>query len=954
MTPRDFITKWSASELNERSAAQEHFIDLCRLLGEPTPIEADPKGDFYCFERGAYKDSGRGGYADVWKRGFFAWEYKRRHSNLDVAFDQLRQYALALENPPLLIVSDMYRFRIRTNWTNSVSETHEFELGDLVDASVREKLKWAMSDPERLRPKETRQNLTERAANTFAQLAQSLRDQGHAAHQVAHFVNRLVFCMFADDVGLLPKEMFTRMLSQAVLEPEAFEELSHDLFEAMSTGGRIGFETVKWFNGGLFHDGTTLPMSKEQIRITLEAAKLDWSNVDPAILGILFERGLDPDKRSQLGAHYTDRDKIMRIINPVIIQPWLNEWEKYKSQIANFLKKAHSSPSKTASSRYRNQAQSLLNSVLEQLKNFVVLDPACGSGNFLYLALHSLHDLEHQIQLEAEAMGLSRSIPTVGPANVKGIELNAYAAQLARVSVWIGEIQWMRQNGFSGHQEPILDTLETIECRDAILTDDGGEPDWPQADVIIGNPPFLGDRRLLSNLGEKYVSELRNLYQDRVPHSADLVCYWFVKSGECIDKHNTKRVGLVSTNSIRGGSNREALEIASDGKTIFNAWSDEPWVIDGAAVRVSLICISQSDDPYVNEFKINGKSVDEIYPDLTGRQGDSGVNITNAKSLHQNANIAFMGDIKGGSFNICGDLARKWLLLPTNPNGRPNSDVLKPWINGLDITHRPSDQWIVDFGFDMTKSESALYESPFQHILEHVKPQWEQQREKNRRNHWWLHHNPRPKMWHALSEYKRYIATPCTSKHRLFVWFDIDVCPSNALIAFARDDDTTFGILHSRFHEVWSLRLGTSIGKGNDPRYTPTTTFNTFPFPKGLSPDIPAIKYQDDPHAQSIASATRNLVDLRNQWLNPPEYVIWINEPVAGYPLRVVPKNQDVAKELKKRTLTNLYNRQPQWLIDAHAQLDEAVANAYGWSNQINDDQVLRNLLSLNRNRSKG
>ena len=365
-----------------------------------------------------------------------------------------------------------------------------------------------------------------------------------------------------------------------------------------------------------------------------------------------------------------------------------------------------------------------------------------------------------------------------------------------------------------------------------------------------------------------------------------------------------------------------------------------------------MICISQSDDPYVNEFKLNGKSVDEIYPDLTGRQGDSGVNITNAKSLHQNANIAFMGDIKGGSFNICGDLARKWLLLPTNPNGRPNSDVLKPWINGLDITRRSSDQWIVDFGFDMTKSEAALYESPFQHILEHVKPEWEQQREKNRRNHWWLHHNPRPKMWHALSEYKRYIATPCTSKHRLFVWFDIDVCPSNALIAFARDDDTTFGILHSRFHKIWSLRTGSSLE--DRPRYTHTTTFNTFPFPERLSPNVPANDYQDDPHARAIASAARHLVELRNRWMNPPEYVMWINEPVAGYPLRVVPKNQDVAKELKKRTLTNLYNRQPQWLIDAHAQLDEAVANAYGWSNQINDDQVLRNLLSLNRNRSKG
>ena len=209
MTPNEFITKWHASELNERSAAQEHFIDLCRLLGEPTPAEADPKGDRYCFERGALKDSGGKGWADVWKRHCFAWEYKGKHANLDAAFDQLRQYALALENPPLLIVSDMGRFRIRTNWTNSVSKTHEFGRDDLVDGAVRDKLKWAMSDPERLRPSETGQALTERAAKTFAQLAQSLRDQGHTPQEVAHFVNRLVFCMFAEDVGLLPGAMFT-------------------------------------------------------------------------------------------------------------------------------------------------------------------------------------------------------------------------------------------------------------------------------------------------------------------------------------------------------------------------------------------------------------------------------------------------------------------------------------------------------------------------------------------------------------------------------------------------------------------------------------------------------------------------------------------------------------------------------------------------------------------------
>ena len=256
MTPHAFITKWRASALKERSASQEHFIDLCHLLDEPTPAEADPSGETYCFDRGARKDTGGDGWADVWKRHHFAWEYKGQRADLDIAFDQLRQYSLALENPPLLIVSDMVRFRIRTNWTNSVSRTHEFELDDLADASTRDRLKWAFSDPDRLRPGETRQSLTERVASSFASVAQALRERGHDPQAVAHFVNRLVFCMFADDGGLLPDHMFTRMLRHARPAPERFVELAGDLFEVMATGGRVGFETVAWFNGGLFDDST--------------------------------------------------------------------------------------------------------------------------------------------------------------------------------------------------------------------------------------------------------------------------------------------------------------------------------------------------------------------------------------------------------------------------------------------------------------------------------------------------------------------------------------------------------------------------------------------------------------------------------------------------------------------------------------------------------------------------
>ncbi len=943
MTPGEFIAKWRASALKESSAAQEHFIDLCRLLGEPTPAEADPTGEHYCFERGARKDTGGGGWADVWKRHCFAWEYKGKHADLDAAFNQLRLYALALENPPLLIVSDMVRFRIRTNWTNSVSLTHELALEDLADAASRDKLKWAISDPERLRPGESRQALTERTAATFAELAQSLRERGHAPQTVAHFVNRLVFCMFAEDIGLLPDNMFTRMLKHARKRPEEFAELSRDLFGAMANGGRIGFEAVAWFNGGLFDDDETLALKLNEIEVTLKAAALDWSEIDPSILGTLFERGLDPDKRSQLGAHYTDREKIMLIVEPVIVRPLLVEWETTKAEIRATIERAEAAKSAAGRTRLRQQADRSLHSFLERLRAFVVLDPACGSGNFLYLALHALKDIEHRVQLEAEAMGLQRGFPTIGPRNVKGIEINPYAAELARISVWIGEIQWMRCNGFRESRDPILKPLETIECRDALLSQEDGEPEWPAADAVIGNPPFLGYSPQREVLGNRYVEAVRKHYKGAVPAFADLVCYWFHKAGTMVTEGRLRRAGLVATNSIRGGRNRAVLDRIVAQSTIYDAWADEPWVVDGAAVRVSLVCFAGKDAKL--PVRLDGAPVRNINADLT-----AAVDLTCASRLPCNCGTAFIGGMKKGAFDVSGDLAREWLRLPANPNGRPNSDVLRPWMNGMDVTRRPSGKWIVDFGHHMTEPEAALYEAPFAHVRERVWPTRARNNREELRREWWQHDRSGQTLFHRLGTLRRYMATPRVAKHRLFVWLDSRILPDGQLVIIARDDDTAFGILHSRFHEAWSLRLGTSLE--DRPRYTPTTTFETFPFPEGLSPDIAATDYANDPRSVAIAEAARRLVRLRDRWLNPPEWVEWVDEPVSGYPRRPVARDEAAEKALKKRTLTCLYNGRPHWLNDAHAALDSAVAAAYGWPPEIPEGDALRALLELNCSRN--
>ncbi len=316
MTPEQFVRKWEASTLKERSAAQEHFLDLCALLDEPTPAQADPTGEHYCFEKGATKATGGQGFADVWKRECFAWEYKGPDKNLEAAHAQLLRYAHALENPPLLIVSDTKTIVIRTNWTSQVQEKHELALKDLVNADKRDLLKWAFSDPERLKPRKTRAELTKEAADEFSTLAQRLRDRGHDPQAVAHFVNRLVFCMFAEDVGLLPNKLFEKALQRSEAAPEKAQGYLRQLFGAMKSGGEFGLDDIPWFNGGLFDDDAALPLEEADVRLGLRAAKLYWGDIDPSILGTLFERGLDPSKRSQLGAHYTDREKIMMIVGP--------------------------------------------------------------------------------------------------------------------------------------------------------------------------------------------------------------------------------------------------------------------------------------------------------------------------------------------------------------------------------------------------------------------------------------------------------------------------------------------------------------------------------------------------------------------------------------------------------------------------------------------------------------
>jgi type II restriction/modification system DNA methylase subunit YeeA len=969
MTPQDFIKKWKPVALTERSAAQQHFLDLCKLVEHPTPAEDDPVGDHFTFEKGVPKTGGGDGFADVWKKGYFAWEYKKKKRDLDKALEQLTRYAAALENPPLHVACDTHIFRIETRWTNEVPAKYEFELDDLAEPRNIAILRAVFHDPDKLRSGRTRAKLTKEAADKFQTISDSLQHRNPDREAVAHFINQLVFCFFADSVALLPRGLWKRLLETAARKPDKSRQWFDQLFADMKDGGDFNLEDIAQFNGGLFDGRGALPLQHTEIGLLFAAASLDWGLIDPTIFGTLFERFLDPDKRAQIGAHYTDPEKIMMIVEPVVARPLVREWVTAKARVEAIMTPVLGAAAGNGKEASRNlakrfdaaraKAEAERDLFIDKLCAQRILDPACGSGNFLYLALQAVKDIEYRAILECETLGLGMVVPRVGPEILHGIEINPFAAELARTTIWIGDIQWRVRNAITHHPRPILRKLDTIECRDALLAPDdkGGlvEAEWPAVDYIVGNPPFLGGKLLRRGLGDVNVEALFRSYAGRVPAEADLVCYWFAKAWEALRADRAMRIGLVSTNSIRGGANRKVLEPIAEAGAIFEAWSDEAWTVEGAAVRVSLVCFGAGEaHSHGGQHTLDGLSVTQINSDLMG----IAANLLKAESLAENQNVAFQGPVKVGPFDISDAIARSWLRQPLNPNGRPNADILFPWLNGSDLVRRSHEKWIIDFG-DLNEAAASLFEAPFEYVAHEIAPIRRENRDRQRRESWWRLGRSGDDVKRAIAKLSRAMFTPRVAKHRLFVWVDSLTLPDSAVVAIARDDDTIFGVLHSRFHEAWSLRLGTSLE--DRPRYTPTTTFETFPFPEGLTPNIPAVDYAADPRAIRIAAAAKKLDDLRRGWLNPPDLVDIVPEivPTAApgeaprrYPDRIAPKNVEAAVKLKERTLTNLYNQRPRWLADAHDALDRAVARAYGGPADISTEDALQRLLALNIERA--
>ena len=927
----EFVERWKASTLSERAAAQSHFIDLCEVLGQPHPAAADQSGDSFTFEKHVSTLEDGKGFADVWKRGFFGWEYKGKHKSLSAAYAQLVRYQGDLENPPLLVTCDQERFEVHTNFTGTRPLVYSFTLDDLLTAAPSatcalpplEVLRAVFTNPELLRPEAAQARVTEHAAAEFAKLADSLEQRGVDPERAAHFLMRLLFCLFADSIGLLPDHLFRQMIELDRARPASFTRKLRQLFAAMSTSGStFGPHDIHYFNGGLFADDEVFDLTSADMSVLRSAAALDWSQVEPAIFGTLFERSLNPGKRSQLGAHYTSREDILLIVEPVVIEPLQQRWAAVKGDATALAEAAEGTKGK-AYAKLRAELQEKLFAWVEELSAVRILDAACGSGNFLYLALRRMLDLWHEVRVFSAEHGLPTFLEKqVHPSQLYGLETNVYAQELASVVVWIGYLQWLNQNGIGWPTEPILRKLDNIQHRDAILTHDTQdkpiEPEWPEADCIIGNPPFLGGNRIRDELGDAYVEPLFELYDGRVPRFADLVCYWFEKARQQIEEGRCKRVGLLATQGIRGGANRTVLERILETGGIFMAWSDRNWILDGANVHVSIIGF---DDGSQSERFLDGKSVGVIHSNLT-----SGADTTSATSLSENAGICFMGPSAKGPFDIDEQTALAMLNAPLNVNNRPNSDVVRPVSSGIDLVQGSRGVWTIDFG-TLAADKAAQYELPFEYVNAHVRPIRTKGKKAQYGEKWWQYGRPRIEMRKALEGNARYISTPAVSKHRIYVWVNPRVLCNQGTLVFAREDDYFFGLLHSAIHEVWARAQGTQVRDVESGfRYTPSSTLETFPFPWA-----PGYEPKDSPQVEAIAAAARELVKKRDAWLKPPD----ANEG-----------------ELKKRTLTNIYNARPAWLAEAHRKLDEAVFAAYGWPATLTDAELLERLLVLNHQRA--
>ncbi len=1019
-----FVTKWQGVTASELSTSQSFLIELSQLLGVDTP-HATAEQD-YMFERPITFAHGDGstsaGRIDLYRRGAFVLESKKlRQGAHTKGFDdamlrarsQAENYARALPaaegRPPFLIVVDVgHRIELYSEFSRSGAtytpfpdpRSHRIALADLRQPEVRDRLRRIWTDPLGLDPSRESARVTREIATRLAKLARSLEQARHAPEAVAQFLMRCLFTMFAEDVKLLPRDSFRELLTRHAEQPDIAMRMLAQLWRDMDAGGfsAVIAGNVLRFNGKLFKQPDTLPLDTAQLTLLIEAARADWKHVEPAIFGTLLERALSPGERHKLGAHYTPRAYVERLVLPTVIEPLRKEWGE--AQAAAMTLAAEDKP---------NDAVKELRRFHHRLCTVRVLDPACGSGNFLYVTLEHLKRLEGEVLLALDELGYRQTGlaldgeradaaagETVDPHNLLGIELNPRAAAIAEVVLWIGYLQWhFRTRGDVHPPQPVIRDFRNIENRDAVLAYDRVEfeldergipvtrwdgetmkvspvtgenvPDdtarkpveryvnprkaaWPEADFVVGNPPFIGNKRMRIALGDGYVEALRGAWPE-MPESADFVMYWWHHAAQLTRRGALERFGFITTNSIRQSFNRRVLEphLADKSLSLVFAIPDHPWVdtADGAAVRIAMtvaksgaseglwseVGVERELDAGEREVELRSKR-GLIFPNLA-----VGVNVASALPLLANSGLCWQGcKLVGSHFQVTDEQRKEFISFNS-----ANASRLPRYTSGNDLMQLRKVRFAIDtFGLnevDLRAQHPALY----QHLHTYVYPERSQNNDRSFRERWWLMGRPRPELRIALEGIRRFVVTSEVAKHRVFTTLEwpndlID----GGVVAIASDDPVVLGTLSSQVGVVWALA---SAGTLEDrPRYHTTKCFDPFPFP-----DHHAANKFGGPIGVARVDETGRAGQSQTYGETPSDLIRNLAEQLDAHRKRQQEQHSGL-------TLTGMYNVleklrsgdvlttkertiHEQGLVSVlrqiHDELDEAVLNAYGWGDLL-------------------
>jgi hypothetical protein len=1035
-----FILRWAASGAAERANFQSFITELCDVLGvdRPEPARADAAGNRYTFEHPVtfrHQDGSTStGFIDLYRRGAFVMEAKQgsdqqfeaqlalwggRDSQarkgtavrgtkdwtaaMQRARGQAERYAKALPIdhgwPPFLIIVDVgHCFELYADFSLTGKSYSQFPdaqgfripLDGLRTPEIRERLRLIWTDPLALDPSRRAAEVTRAVSRRLAVIARALESEGHHPELVAGFLMRCLFSMFAEDVGLLPDKCFTKLLeTMRGREPKqlvyALETLWTDMDRGTPFSG-IAANPLLQFDGGLFRERTALPLAPEHLGLLIEAAKADWRDVEPAIFGTFLEQALDPRERRKLGAEFTPRRWVERLVMPAVIEPLRERWNDAKATALAY-----------GIAGNREAAVRAVNEFHHELCHLRILDPACGSGNFLYVTM------EHLKRLEGEVLDLLRNDLgepeatlelerfTVDPHQFLGLEINPRAATIAEVVLWIGYLQWhFRTRGRVLPAQPVLKDFHNIwrgERGDAILAydrvelvkDEQGRPvtrwdgdsmrtdlvtgrevpdetkrvelyryinprpaEWPEADFIIGNPPFIGTKRMRDALGDGYVDALAKAYRD-MPRNTDFVMFWWRCAADLVRNGKARRFGLITTNSLPQVFNRKVVASALGAKkplSIVFAIPDHPWYLGGdmSAVRIAMtVGIAGKRDGQlfrvVDPRRDATRGGDELLPPLCGLISANltvGADTDAARSLLANEGVCRQGVKLGAPGFIVSSEQARHLASDLGPD---EAQRIYPYLRNKDVTGRSRDSFVIDL-YGLSERESAnFYPRVYQFLLDHVRSSRQQSRRRSYREKWWIFVEPRPALRRAIGNLHRYIVTPEVAKFRPFVFVNGDVVPDASLYAIASDDAYVLGILSSIPHKTWALHAGGRFGVGNDPRYQNSRCFDPFPFPPATEAQQQVIRdlaEQLDAHRKRVLDAHRDLTltGLYNV----------LEKLTKGEALSA--KERDVHERGLVSVMKHLHER-----------IDDAVFEAYGWPRDLGDEEILARLVALNQER---